>query len=87
MVRDGPHWEKELAEFARRMEGHGIGFGYHNHNWELQPKAGGQPRSNSLFAAAAGSPLNWQVVAWLVRGGGDAKALTRGTARWWCRRM
>jgi sugar phosphate isomerase/epimerase len=73
---DGPGWTAlglELGEFARRMRDQGIALGYHNHDWELQPKAGGTALE-LLFAAAAGSPLNWQVdVAWLVRGGGDPK--------------
>ena len=74
---DGPSWTalgRELGEFARRTQDHGIGLGYHNHNWELQPKEGGAALE-LLFAAASGSPLTWQVdVAWLVRGGDDPKA-------------
>jgi len=73
---DGAGWTalgRELGEFARRLQDKGIGLGYHNHNWELQPKAGGTALE-LLFAAAAGSPLTWQVdVAWLVRGGADPK--------------
>jgi sugar phosphate isomerase/epimerase len=73
----GPGWTalgRELGELARRLKDQGIGLGYHNHNWELQPKAGGTALE-LLFAAAADSPLTWQVdVAWLVRGGADPKA-------------
>ena len=74
---DGAGWTAlgaELGELARRTEAQGIGLGYHNHDWELQRKQGGVAL-DLLFAAAAGSPLTWQVdVAWLVRGGADAKA-------------
>jgi sugar phosphate isomerase/epimerase len=73
---DGAGWTalgRELGEFARRLNDQGVGLGYHNHDWELQPKAGGTALE-LLFAAAAGSPLIWQVdVAWLVRGGADPK--------------
>ena len=65
---------RELAGFARRLDGLGIGLGYHNHDWELQRKEGGTAL-DLLFAAAADSPLTWQVdVAWLARGGADPKA-------------
>jgi sugar phosphate isomerase/epimerase len=74
---DGAGWSalgRELGEIARRLEGQGIGLGYHNHDWELQRKEGGAAL-DLLFAAAAGSPLSWQVdVAWLARGGADPKA-------------
>jgi sugar phosphate isomerase/epimerase len=75
---DGAGWTalgRELGEVAHRLKDQGIALGYHNHNWELQPKQGGTALE-LLFAAAAGSPLNWQVdVAWLVRGNGDPKQL------------
>lgn len=67
---------RELGEMARRFEGEGLALGYHNHNWELQPKGGGRTALDLLFAASEGTPLTWQVdVAWLVRGGADPKAL------------
>jgi len=59
---------------AERFQSEGIALGYHNHNWELTPKDGTKTALELLFAAAAGSPLTWQVdVAWLVRGGADPK--------------
>jgi sugar phosphate isomerase/epimerase len=74
---DGAGWTalgRELGAIARRLEAQGIGLGYHNHDWELQRKEGGVAL-DLLFAAAAGSPLTWQVdVAWLARGGADPKA-------------
>jgi len=65
----------ELGAMAERFRRDGIALGYHNHNWELAPKDGAKTALELLFAAAAGSPLTWQVdVAWLVRGGADPKA-------------
>jgi len=65
---------RELGAMAERFQSEGIALGYHNHNWELTPKDGTKTALELLFAAAAGSPLTWQVdVAWLVRGGADPK--------------
>ena len=65
----------ELGTMAEQFCRNGIALGYHNHNWELAPKDGAKTALELLFAAAAGSPLTWQVdVAWLVRGGADPKA-------------
>jgi sugar phosphate isomerase/epimerase len=74
---EGPYWSalgSELGEMARRFDSRGVQLGYHNHNWELQPKQGGHNALELLFDAAADSPLTWQAdVAWLVRGGADPK--------------
>jgi sugar phosphate isomerase/epimerase len=75
---DGDYWlalGRELGALAQRFEGEGISLGYHNHHWELQPKAGGANALERLFQGAEGSPLSWQMdVAWLVRGGADPLA-------------
>jgi sugar phosphate isomerase/epimerase len=72
---DGDYWlalGKELGDFAHRFAEEGISLGYHNHDWELQPKAGGANALERLFQGAEGAPLTWQMdVAWLVRGGAD----------------
>jgi len=61
---------RELGGLATRFAGAGIRLGYHNHNWELQPKDGTITGLELLFAEADDSPLAWQAdVAWLVRGG------------------
>jgi sugar phosphate isomerase/epimerase len=74
---EGPYWSAlgaELGGMAKQLEGRGVELGYHNHNWELQPKQGGHNALELLFEAAADSPLTWQAdVAWLVRGGADPK--------------
>jgi sugar phosphate isomerase/epimerase len=73
MAADG--WRalgKELGAMSDRLRGQGIELGYHNHNWELEPKEDGRTALELLFDAAGGSPLTWQVdVAWLVRAGAD----------------
>ena len=72
-----PFWRalgRELGEIAGRMRDQGIALGYHNHNWELEPKEGGKTALELLFEAAESSPLAWQVdVAWLARAGVDPK--------------
>ena len=63
---------RELGALATRFADEGIRLGYHNHNWELQPKDGMTTALELIFAEAENSPLMWQAdVAWLVRGGVD----------------
>jgi sugar phosphate isomerase/epimerase len=65
---------RELGDMAERLREQGIELGYHNHDWELAPKEGGQTALELLFEAAEGGPLTWQVdVAWLARGKADPK--------------
>ncbi len=65
---------RELGAMAERFREHGIELGYHNHNWELQPKEGDRTALELIFEEAQHTPLKWQVdVAWLVRGGADPK--------------
>lgn len=75
MAADG--WRavgRELGQMAERFAKEGIRLGYHNHHWELQPKAGQTTALELLFEAAGASPLTWEVdVAWLVRGHVDPK--------------
>jgi sugar phosphate isomerase/epimerase len=74
---EGPYWSAlggELGGMAEQLAGRGVELGYHNHNWELQPKQGGRNALELLFEAAGDRPLTWQAdVAWLVRGGADPK--------------
>jgi sugar phosphate isomerase/epimerase len=73
---DGAFWlalGRELGEHAKRFADAGIRLGYHNHDWELRPKAGTTTALELLFTGAEDSPLTWQAdVAWLVRGGAEA---------------
>ena len=76
MPADG--WRRlghELGELAERFKAQAVELGYHNHDWELEPKEGGKTALELLFEGAGGSPLTWQAdVAWLVRGGVEPKA-------------
>lgn len=78
---DGDYWlalGRELGEIARVAQREGIRLGFHNHNWELQVKAGGQTALDLLWQGAGDSPLSWQMdVAWMVRGGADPEAWLR----------
>jgi sugar phosphate isomerase/epimerase len=75
---DGGFWlalGRELGEHARCFADAGIRLGYHNHDWELRPKAGTTTALELVFGGAEGSPLTWQAdVAWLVRGGAEPTA-------------
>ena len=63
---------RELGALSQRFADAGIQLGYHNHNWELQPKDGSTTALELMFAEAEGTPLTWQAdVAWLVRGGAE----------------
>ncbi|MGI9498964.1 MAG: sugar phosphate isomerase/epimerase family protein [Geminicoccaceae bacterium] len=60
----------ELGQLADRFEKNGIRLGYHNHDWELQPKEGGKTALDLIFETAGDAPLGWQAdIAWLARGG------------------
>ncbi|HVW93504.1 MAG TPA: sugar phosphate isomerase/epimerase [Devosia sp.] len=57
-----------LARLAETYNKAGLGFGWHNHDFEFVPTAGGKLPMNILLDGAPG--LEWEVdVAWLVRGG------------------
>ena len=75
---DAAGWKalgSELGHLAERFESARIRLGYHNHDWELAPKADGKTALELLFESAGSAPLVWQAdIAWLVRGGADAKA-------------
>ena len=59
-----------LARIGHALNAAGIGFGYHNHNWELTKGAGGKYPIEILLDASPA--LEWEMdVAWLVKGGED----------------
>lgn len=72
---DAAFWRslgREMGTLSQRFADAGIRLGYHNHNWELQPKDGATTALELLFAEAEGTPLTWEAdVAWLVRGGAE----------------
>jgi sugar phosphate isomerase/epimerase len=69
------YWRRlgaELGRIADHAAVHGIGLGYHNHNWELAPYPDGSQPLSILFEAARGSRLTFQAdVAWMARDGVD----------------
>jgi sugar phosphate isomerase/epimerase len=51
----------------------GLGFGWHNHDFELVPLPDGQVPQDLIFAG--GPDLEWEIdVAWVIRGGADPLA-------------
>ena len=77
--RDASGWRRvggELAAYARRLASEGLGFGFHNHDWELTRYPDGLLALDHLFEAAADAPLRWQPdLGWLARGRADVPAL------------
>jgi len=59
-----------LARIATALDAAGIGFGYHNHNWEFGKTASSKRPIEVILGA---SPvLQWEMdLAWLVRAGED----------------
>lgn len=70
---DGAGWAqiaKRLEAAAQSLAGHGIAFGWHNHDFEMVPTADGAIPMKVLLDEAPG--LNWEAdIAWIVRGGSD----------------
>lgn len=58
-----------LGRIAKALNAAGIGFGYHNHNWELTKGADGTYPIDTLLAVPG---LEWEMdLAWLVKGNED----------------
>jgi sugar phosphate isomerase/epimerase len=58
-----------LGKIGKALNGAGVGFGYHNHHWELTKAADGTYPIDTLLGA---SPLEWEMdLAWLVKAGED----------------
>ncbi|MEM1236969.1 MAG: sugar phosphate isomerase/epimerase [Pseudomonadota bacterium] len=66
------------ADFARRLsalneqaKGEGLNFGWHNHDFELQPLADGSIPLDVILSEAP--DIAWEAdLAWVIRGGADA---------------
>lgn len=59
-----------LADAGRFLIDAGIGFGWHNHDFEFLPLADGSIPMQSLFEG--GPDLEWEAdIAWIVRAGAD----------------
>jgi sugar phosphate isomerase/epimerase len=70
-----------LQAAGRPIRDAGLGFGWHNHDFELRPLPDGQVPQDLIFAG--GPDLEWEIdVAWVVRGGADPSAwITRYAPR------
>lgn len=67
---------KELGVIAERLAERDLKFAFHNHDWELQPFAGGACGLDHLFLGAGKAPLLWQAdLAWLARDKADVDAI------------
>jgi len=59
----------------------GLRFGYHNHDWELDPLPEGTRPLDLLLERTDPEVVDWQMdIFWLVNGGGDAAAYLREEA-------
>ncbi len=70
---DGPGWRAFGARLERAgapLRAAGLGFGWHNHDFEFVPTADGAiPQAEIL---AGGPSLEWEMdLAWVIRGGAD----------------
>ena len=70
-----------LQAAGRPIRDAGLGFGWHNHDFELRSLPDGQVPQDLIFAG--GPDLEWEIdVAWVVRGGADPSAwITRYAPR------
>lgn len=76
-VQDREGWQRvgaELSGYARRLKDHGIGFGWHNHAFEMVRLPDGSMPLDWILGEDP--DVLWQVdIAWAVRGGQDPAAL------------
>ncbi len=64
---------RKLEAIGKALNGAGIGFGYHNHNWEFVKDASGAFPMDILLTSAPS--LEWEMdLAWVVKGGQDPVA-------------
>lgn len=65
---DWADFGRRLGRVAETLAAKGIGFGYHNHNWEFAKTADGRFPLDIIMAEAPN--LEWEMdLAWLVKGG------------------
>ena len=61
---------KRLQAAAQPYKGAGLGFGWHNHDFEFKKTADGAVPLTAIFEG--GPDLEWEAdIAWVIRGGGD----------------
>jgi len=66
-------WEDfgaKLAEIGKPYKAAGLGFGWHNHDFEFRPTKHGVIPMESILKG--GPDLDWEAdIAWIIKGGGD----------------
>lgn len=68
---------RRLAEAAKPYRDAGLGFGWHNHDFEVRLTADGAVPLDAIFAG--GPDLEWEAdIAWVIAGGADPFALIDG---------
>ncbi len=71
--KDGGGWRafgRRLAKAGSAYRLEGIGFGWHNHDFEFVTLADGKTPHEHMFKAAPG--LDWEIdIAWVIRAGAD----------------
>lgn len=71
---DGAGWRAfgaRLQAAGAPLRAAGLGFGWHNHDFEFVPTADGTLPIAAIFAG--GPDLEWEIdVAWVIKGGADA---------------
>jgi sugar phosphate isomerase/epimerase len=73
--RDAAGWRsfgERLARLGAAVTAHGHAFAWHNHDFEFAPLPDGSPPMEHLLAGAP--DVGWEIdVAWVIRGGADAR--------------
>ena len=79
--RSAEGWQAVLANlnpFAERLKAAGLGFGYHNHDFEFTVKHGGRSMFDALVAETDPELVKIELdLFWAVAAGEDPKALIR----------
>ncbi len=79
--RTAPGWTAALANFNRwagQLQSAGLGFAYHNHDWEFTEKPGGRSLFDRLVAETDPALVKVELdLFWTVAAGEDTKAIIR----------
>jgi sugar phosphate isomerase/epimerase len=79
--RTAEGWNAAVANFnryAERLKKHGIGFAYHNHDFEFTVKPGGTSLFDTLIADADPALVKIELdLFWAIAAGEDPKAIIR----------
>src|SRR3546814_20116476 len=79
--RSAEGWKAAVADFnryAERLKKAGLGFAYHNHDFEFTMKPGGTSLFDTLIADADPAPAPIELDPfWAVAAGEDPKAILR----------